>query len=269
MFIDTHCHLDMMVQRKNDKILSEDDFIMIERVLQESVDAGIGYIITIGTNLRDSIDSVRFAKRFDMVFATVGIHPCDCTFDWRRDFEQIKKMVREKDKHKIVGIGETGLDFYHKPFDSRRQKDVFKAHIELALSYDLPLVMHVRNAADEVLDVLQMYKNDIKGVMHCFSQNKRFADVILKWGLYVGINAPITYPKNHALRELVVDLPLNKILLETDAPFLPPQKFRGKPNKPAYIPLFARVIADLKQIDLNELESVTTENACRLFNIPQ
>ena len=167
-----------------------------------------------------------------------------------------------------MAIGEVGLDFYHKPFDAPRQRDCFKAHIELALEHNLALSIHVREAGQELLRVLDEYHKQIKrAVIHCFSQPQDFADEVLKWGFYLGIDAPITYPKNELLRSVVINAPLTSLVLETDAPFLPPQALRGKKNHPAYIAMFAGVIADLKGVSVEEVAAVTTKNAQKLFGL--
>ncbi len=268
MFIDTHCHMNMMGKKEFDVLLKEEHFPKIKEVVEVALQNGIEKIINVGTSLPESINCVEIAKRFDNVFAIVGIHPCDATKDWMQDFKEIKKLVQRKEELKIVGIGEIGMDFYHKPFDKDRQRDAFKAQIELALENDLPISFHVRDAADEFLRALEEYVKEIKGgVIHCFCQKQDFADVVLGWGLYVGIDGPITYPKNDWFREIVADIPLNRILLETDAPFLPPQQFRGKQNHPAYIPIFAQTVADLHNVSLEKLAEVTTNNAENLFSI--
>lgn len=265
MFVDTHCHLNMMTRKQPDTWLQENDFVAIQKVVEESKAKGVGKIVTVGTSLNETMNSVDIAKRFDGVFATAGIHPCDATEDWKQDFKTIKALVQGKQKNKIVGVGETGLDFYHKPFYKDRQLDVFKAHIELSIEYQLPLVIHMRDSCDEVLKTLEPYKDEITGVMHCFLQEKSIADTVVSWGMYVGIGAPITYPKNDDLRALVKDLSIDQLVLETDAPFLPPQEFRGKMNYPYYIPLFAQMIADIKGISSEELAIITTRNAETLF----
>ena len=256
MFIDTHCHLTM---------LGSD-------VVKEASDAGVDQIITIATNLKDSINSIQVAKEYENVFATVGIHPCDVTPKWRDDFKQIENLLKNIEQNKIVGLGETGLDFYHKPFDKQLQIDLFQAHIESALRYDLPLVVHMRESADDVLKILEAYQgklrgNKLRGVAHCFLQNKQIADRLIEMGFYLGIGGPITYPKNNELRELFKIIPLDDILLETDAPFLPPQPYRGKKNHPKYIPLIAQELANLRGIELSVISDKTTANAKRLFRI--
>lgn len=257
-----------MTKKERGEPLGEEHFEQIKEIIDQAVNAGVTKMVNVGTSLQESIDSVNIAKKFDNVFATVGIHPCDATPQWRSDVEGLKKLLANKEENKIVGVGEIGLDFFHKPFDVQRQKDAFKAQLELCLEHQLALVIHVREAGDELLRVLEEYAKDIKrAVIHCFCQSQDFADQVIEWGFYLGIDAPITYPKNDLLRSVVTNVPLEHLVLETDAPFLPPQKLRGKRNYPAYIPMFAPLIADLKGVSLEEVASVTTANAEKLFNL--
>jgi len=268
MFVDTHCHLNMLVKKEFDTLLTKEQLEAVAAFIQEAADAGVGKIINIGTSLPESINSVEIAKRYPSVFATVGLHPCDCTEGWYEDFKAITQLVKNKETNKIIGIGEVGLDFYHKPFFKQRQEDAFKAHIELAIEHRLPLSIHVRDAGDELLQVIEPYVKDITGaVIHCFSQKQDFADIVMGWGFYVGIDAPIAYPKNEWLREVVKNIPLSHIIFETDSPFLPPQQFRGKQNRPAYIPIFAATVAELKGVSLAVVQDVTTANVKKLFGI--
>ncbi len=268
MFIDTHCHLNMMIEKQEEQALNEDDIKKIKQICNQANANDVGKMINIGSSLQDSIDSITIAKQISCVWAVVGIHPYDCTHDWQEKLSEIKKLIKNRSENKIVGIGECGLDFYRKPYNEQIQKSAFKYQIELALENNLPMVIHVRDAADEALKILDEYiKNNPRGVLHCFSQNMDFAKQVLDWGLYIGIDGHITYPKNDALRETIKNVPLDRLLLETDAPFLPPQQFRGKQNSPAYIPLIAQFIADLRGIKLKELEQATTQNAQDLFGI--
>ena len=268
MFIDTHCHLNIMTGKAPEARLTRDDFSHIAQIIDAAQDAGVGKIVNVGTSLSESLNSVEIAQRFESVFATVGIHPCDATERWYDDFKELVSLVKDKQRNKIVGIGETGLDFYHKPFFVQRQKDAFKAHIELALEYALPLVVHVREAGDEVLRIMEEYvPSGVRGVIHCFSQTQAFADQVIAWGFYIGIDAPITYPKNELLRSVVKHVPLSHLVIETDAPFLPPQQFRGQHNHPAYIPLFAPAIGEQQGVRVDVIEEMTTVNAEKLFGI--
>ncbi len=266
MFVDTHCHLDMMVLKEEHQELTEVHFVELDRIMGMVRNAGIIRVINVGTNIVGTKNSLALARCYADVFATVGIHPCDCDEHWRDDIKELEKLLPQKNENKIVAIGETGLDFYHQPFDKERQVAVFKRHIELALTYDLPVVVHSRDSSQEVLAVLQEYKADgLRGVLHCYSHPAYVAEQVLAWGFYIGMGAYVTYPKNNELREFVKNMPLERLLLETDAPFLPPQQYRGKQNTPAYIPLFAHMIADLRNVEHQELGRVTTENAQRLF----
>ncbi|MCB9493475.1 MAG: TatD family hydrolase [Epsilonproteobacteria bacterium] len=269
MFVDTHCHLNIVVKKEFDQPLQPQHFPLLKDIIAQASEAGVKKIINVGTSLVESQNCVAIAREFDSVFATVGIHPCDCGSGWLHDFKKIEDLVKHKKENNIVAIGETGLDFYHKPFFTQRQVDAFKAHIELAIEHDLPLVIHVRDSGEKVLEVLEPYasKKMVRGVIHCFMQDEAFAKVVCDWGLYVGIDGPINYPKNEQLREVVKSIDLDHIILETDAPFLPPQQFRGKQNRPAYIPLIAQSLADVKQIDVADVERITTRNALTLFMV--
>ena len=270
MFIDTHCHLNVIVDNKEfDVPLQPEHLLAIDLIMNEARRAGVTTIINVGTSLVESYNCVTLAKRYADVYATVGIHPCDVSDTWRSELKELEVLARAAEEHKIVGIGEIGLDFYHKPFNVQRQKDAFKAQIELALSCNLGLSIHVREAGEETLRVLEEYSRDIKrAVIHCFAQNNDFADVVIGWGFYLGIDAPLTYPKNEQLREIVRTVDLAHLVIETDSPFLPPQQFRGKKNYPAYIPLFAALMAELKEVTLEECAAVTSANARKLFNLP-
>jgi TatD DNase family protein len=268
MFVDTHCHLNMIAKKKFDTSLSNEHLEHIETIIDQAKQNRVEKIINIGTSLVESTNSINIAKKFENVFTSVGIHPSDCSSAWKKDFKEIEKFAKEKEANKIVGIGEVGLDFYHKPFYKDRQSDAFKAQIELALENDLALIIHVRDASQEVLRILEEYSNDIsRGVIHCFSHPRDFANIILDWGFYVGINGPITYSKNDEFRAIVANITLDRIILETDAPFLPPQQHRGKQNLPSYIPIIAQKLAEVKGISVDEVEAATTDNAEKLFRI--
>ncbi len=267
MFVDTHCHLNILVDKKPDELITEEHLKVIASSVVQAERNGVKKIINVGTSLAETQNSIVIAQRFANIWASAGIHPCDCAQHWHRDFKEIEILVRRREENKIIAIGETGLDFYHKPFDKQRQTDAFKAHIELALEYDLPLIVHVRESADEVLHTLEQYKKESRGVIHCFMQEKYVADTVIEWGWFLGIDGPITYPKNEWFRDLIKLLPVEHFVFETDTPFLPPQQRRGKKNEPATIPLFAQTVADLHEMSLQEIGEVTTRNVQKLFGI--
>lgn len=267
MFVDTHCHLSMMISKKVDELFSFEQLDSIGKIEDEAYQNNVKKIINISVNLPDSLNAIAIAKKSNFVYTSVGIHPCDCSGQWKTDFKEIEKLLLNRQENKIVAIGETGLDFYHKPFYRQRQIDAFKSHIECSIKHDLPLSIHVRESVAEVLHVLNSYKNEIKGVLHCFCNSKNVADIFIEWGMYLGIGGVLTYPKNQWLRDVLKNVSLEHVVLETDAPFLPPQQFRGKQNHPKYIPLIAQAVAEVKEIDVQKVEDVTTANAKKLFKI--
>ena len=271
MFIDTHCHLNILATNLVQEPLREPHWKVLEQAINAADAAGVKKIINVGTAIDESKQSMEIARRYASVFSSIGVHPTDCNElpDSPHEVQvALKNMLHDREHSKIVGIGETGLDFYHKPFNQQRQVDYFKMHLELALEHKLPVVVHVREAADETLRVLEEFiPNGLRAVIHCFQQELYVAKQACSWGLYVGIDAPIGYPKNGWMREVVKQIPLEHMVLETDAPFLPPQEFRGKMNYPAYIPLIAQELATLLGVAPDVVEERTTRNACTLFGI--
>jgi TatD DNase family protein len=267
--IDTHVHLNMLIPDKTrDRIISAQEIIDLKPYVERAQQTQIKTMINVGTSYIESMNSIAIAKEYQNIFATIGIHPCDSDdAPWEKDFEKLTKLLLEKKEHKIVGIGETGLDFYHKPFDQNIQQASFIGHIETAIEHKLPLVIHVREAADGTLDLLKNYSGKINGVIHCFSQSYDFAKQVLDWGLLLGIDAPITYPKNHALRDVVKKVPLDRLILETDAPFLPPQHLRGKKNEPANLVSVVEQIALIKECTQEQVAQITTKTAQDLFQL--
>lgn len=271
MFIDTHCHLNIMVDKQPNQPLEEIHLNAIKDFIDEAYNVDVRQIVNIGTTLAESINSITLAQRFGNVFAAIGMHPCEIQAGWRSDFDRIAALLKQHKHREVVGIGEIGLDFYHKPYDRSLQEDACKAQIELALEHDVAIVFHVRDATDELLKLIEPYAKHLaqRAVIHCFCHAQDFADVVTGWRLFIGIDGPITYPKNEWLRQVITKVPLEYLVLETDAPYLPPQVLRGKQNKPAYIPLFAQTIADLKKISLEALARATTTNTQRLFRLPE
>lgn len=267
MLIDTHCHLEMILQYPQLETLSEENYQAVQNIIDEAEAAGVTGMITIGTTYQRCIQGMLLAQRFEQVYATVGLHPCDLTDNWREELQQLATEINNQ-RNNIIGIGETGLDFYHPGFNIEQQKRAFHAQIELALAHNRALVVHSRHAIDETLEVLQTYQQSgLRGVVHCFSEQRAIAYDIQKLGLMIGIGGIITYPKNEYLREIVREIGLANIVLETDAPFLPPQHMRGKQNRPAHIRTIAQCIAEIVALPLETVAATTTANARRLFKI--
>lgn len=267
MLIDTHCHINMMVKNTFDTPLQESHIPQAEIIINDAQTHDVSLIINVGTRSIENGNCVLLAQTFDSVYATVGIHPNDSD-TWQEDFELLKKWVLKKKENKIVGIGECGMDMHYPGYDFTRQSDAFKAQIELALENNLALVVHSRDAYDETLRILEKYKNNItRATMHCFSYDQAFATTVTDWGFVLGIGGTITYPKNEELRSIIKNTALKNIVLETDAPFLPPQVIRGKQNHPKEIRTIAEFIANLRNEPLETIAQQTTKNALQLFGL--
>lgn len=268
MLIDTHCHINNLVKEKFDIPLSSSEIEQAKLIIDEAKKHSVGTIINVGTSYVESENCFKLSARYDNVYSSIGIHPTDCLPASLKDLEQMKKWFLEKNGEKIVAVGECGLDFYHQGFNKQKQYDFFKYQIEIALEFDRALIVHSRNAYDETLQFLEEYKNELsRTVIHCFSYDQSFADQIISWKFLLGIGGTITYPKNESLRNIVKNISLSSFVLETDAPFLPPQIIRGQKNHPKYIRHIAEFIAQLRNISLEEMADATTENTKKLFNI--
>lgn len=267
MFVDTHCHINMMIKQTFDTPLQQSDLPQAQMIVEQAHLEQVNTIINVGTRSVENENCILLAQTFDAVFATVGIHPNDSD-TWQEDFELLKKWTSQIEKNKIVGIGECGMDMHYPNYNLNRQRDAFKAQIELSLEHNLALVVHSRDAYDETLRILEEYKNNItRATMHCFSYDRAFADTVIDWNFVLGIGGTITYPKNEELRTIVKNAPLKNIVLETDAPFLPPQAIRGKQNHPKEIATIAQYIANLRGESLETIATTTTNTALKLFNI--
>lgn len=268
MLTDTHCHLNILAKEKFDVLLQENDYQSLPHIIDQANQKNVSKIINVGTSLIESLNCIELAKRFSHVWATVGIHPNDLTNDWQSEIKKLKPYLEQKQDYKIVAIGECGLDFYYEGYNFNRQRDGFRAQIELALNYNLPLSVHTRVAPQETLQILEEYvKNNVTGVIHCFSENLDFAKQVIEWGFVLGIGGIVTYPKNNYLREIVQAISLNDFVLETDSPYLPIQKMRGKTNYPQYIYDIALYLSELKNCTISQITSATNANVKKIFQI--
>ncbi|MEX0849470.1 MAG: TatD family hydrolase [Candidatus Dependentiae bacterium] len=268
MFVDTHCHINIMVKKTFDTPLTPNDFSLAQEIITSAHTQNVTTIINVGTSLIESNNCIQLAQKFKNNYAVIGIHPNDITSDWQDELKTIDILAKNKNELNIVGIGECGLDFHYPDFNVQKQKDVFKEQIELSLKHNLALVVHTRDARDETLQVIEEYHKEIsRGIIHCFSEDLAFAQQVIDWGFALGLGGTITYPKNNHLREVAQSVPLSSIVLETDAPFLPPQSMRGKKNSPVNIPIIAQYLAELRAISIDEVAQQTTDNANRIFGL--
>lgn len=265
--IDTHCHINIMVKPTFDTPLTEPDYQQAELIVSEAAKIGVGKILNVGTSLVESINCIELAKRFKNVSAAIGIHPNDLSDRWQEDLNKLAELLKNKTTLKIAAIGECGIDKHYPDYNITRQQDAFKMQIELALQHELPLVVHTRDARDETLKCLEPYKHQgLRGTIHCFSEDLDFAQEAISMGFVLGIGGTVTYPKNELLRSVVSSVGINHIILETDAPFLPPQIIRGKQNHPLYIKTIAEYVATVLDLPFEVVAQTTTNTASKLFS---
>lgn len=269
--VDTHCHLDAILSVSNNIPawkLSQKDIPAINAILTAAREVGVSTIFDVGCDVLESYNKLFTSSVFDNVYAIIGLHPTTCNQSWKEEVVELRKMIAQKSASaKLIGIGEIGLDFYHQPYNQQKQEDGFVAQLELAIEHNLPVAIHVREAALETLKILDRYKGLIKGIIHCFQQDHDFAKAAIGMGFVLGIGGPITYPKNDGLRDVIKSSGLENIVLETDAPFLPPQKFRGKLNTPSLLPYSVEKLAEIFGVDANTVVMQTTSNVKKIFKI--
>ena len=252
--IDSHCHLDHepLFQKMND-------------VLIRSKNNGITKLLTISTTINSFKKILEIVKLDPMIFGTFGIHPHESSNDIVSKDDIIKNTNKNK---KIIGVGETGLDFYYNHSDKEKQISSFKSHIEASIDLDLPLIVHSRNAEVETFDILNFYKkHNPKILMHCFTGSNNFAKKLLTLNSYFSASGIITFKNSIDLQETFKKISIDKLLIETDSPFLAPIPMRGKKNEPSFIKFTAEKLAEIKKISFDEINKVTTQNFNNLFSI--
>ena len=251
--IDSHCHLD------HEPLLSD-----LSNIIKRSKNVGIKKLLTISTSLESFTRVKNIINKDDIIFGTIGIHP----HETNQNLVSSKTIVKNFNENiKIIGIGETGLDFYHNNSDRNKQIKSFNEHIKASIETNAPLIIHSRNAEDDTFEILNRYKNDnLKILMHCFTGSKIFAEKLLNLNAFFSASGIITFKNSKELQEIFKFLPLNKILIETDSPFLAPVPNRGKKNEPSFIDYTAQKLAELKNISKAELIKITTDNFNKLFS---
>ena len=251
-FIDTHCHLDKLESNPKESV-------------DEAKKEGVKTMVTISVD-EESFDFVsKTVKQFKDVYGTVGIHPHDASEFSPKLEKCIRKMARDQDK--LIAIGETGLDYHYMNSSSEDQQFAFRKQLRIAVEVNLPVVLHSREAEADTINILKEIPVPALGVAHSFTSSLMMAKKLLDMGWYLGINGIVTFKNAEDLREIVRWIPMDRLLLETDSPFLAPIPFRGNPNKPAHIPIIASFVAELRNITIEHLAEKTSENAKRLFRI--
>lgn len=252
MIIDTHAHY-------NDEAFDEDR----DELLKSLPNNNIERVINVGADMKTTEESVRLAGKFPYIYAAVGVHPDSADEINEESLARLEELCKEE---KVVAIGEIGLDYYWDNVDREIQKDAFRKQIALAKKVKLPIIIHSREAAKDTIDILFEEKADeVGGVMHCYSYTKESAEIINKLGFYFGIGGVLTFKNGKKLREALEVMPLDRILLETDCPYLAPVPFRGKRNSSLLLPYVVETLAECKGLSVEEIERITKENAERLF----
>lgn len=251
--IDSHCHLDF------DQFDGRRD-----EVLDAARAAGVHTVVNIGVDLASSEKSVQLAEQYDMVYASVGVHPHDARIF---DDETHDRLAELAGHDKVVAIGEIGLDYYRDLSPRKVQRAVFRRQLELAAEHGLPVVIHTRQALDEAVEIIQDYAPQLAGgVFHCFEGDTDSAYRVFELGLVISVGGVITF-KNSRMSRVTAAVPLEKIILETDAPFLTPEPFRGKTNSPAYVRYVYEKVAELKEIQVAEVERIVDRTCRKLFRM--
>ena len=252
--IDSHCHLD-----------HEPMFSDLKNVINRSKEVGIKKILSICTTNDSFQKIVEIVKLDPIIFGTYGIHPHECNTN---DVTKKKIIENVKLNKKIIAIGESGLDFYYNNSSMEKQISSFKLHIEAAIDLNIPIIVHSRNAENETFDILNNYKKyKPKILMHCFTGSKEFADKLLTLNSYFSASGIITFKNSSDLRETFALIPNDKLLIETDSPYLAPVPLRGKKNEPSYIKYTLEKLAEVKKIHIDKIENITTQNFNILFNL--
>ena len=253
--VDSHCHL-------NFKPMGED----IAGVLQRARESDVDYMLCVAVNMEEYPEVLDLAQQYPNIFASVGVHPCYQDVQ-EPSLETLVDLAQDPD---VIAVGETGLDYFRVEGDMGWQQQRFVRHIEAAIAVDKPLIVHTREAADDTLSMLETHNADRCGaVMHCFAEDWSVARRALDLGLYISFSGIVTFKNALALKEVAKNVPLEQMLVETDAPYLAPVPMRGKPNQPAYVAHTAQYIADLRGISYAELAERTSENFFRLFRSAQ
>ncbi|MBC8014912.1 MAG: TatD family hydrolase [Sporomusaceae bacterium] len=253
MLFDSHAHLD-------DEKFDADREQVINRALQN----GVTGIINVGACMSSSARSVALSKQYESIYAAVGIHPHDAQGDHEADYAQLATWCQQE---KVVAIGEIGLDYYYDLAPRDIQRAVFARQIHVARQMNKPIIIHDRDAHKDIMEIIKSEAKGLSGVFHCFSGSLEMAREVIKLGFYISIAGPVTFKNAAKLPEIVASVPLDRLLIETDCPYLTPHPHRGKRNEPANVRIVAEQVANLRGIELSALAKATSENVKRIFNI--
>ncbi|GAB6099735.1 TatD family hydrolase [Halanaerocella petrolearia] len=253
MLVDTHAHLDFP-RFDNDR----------DKVIQDAYRLGVKQVINVGADMESSRNSVELAKEYNFISASVGVHPHEAKSFTDEDYQELKKLASQSE---VVAIGEMGLDYHYDNSPRQKQQEVFRKQLQLAKEVDLPVVIHSREAREDTLEILKEEAKGSEGVLHCFGYDLEVAREVIDLGFYVALGGVLTFGSAQELRMTVPNLSLDRVLIETDAPYLTPEPHRGERNEPKYVKEVAKKIAELKNTSLEKVAEQTTNNAKELFEL--
>jgi TatD DNase family protein len=254
MLIDSHAHLEMPEFKRD-----------LEAVIQRAQDSGVGYIFTVGTEKRDWKRTLEIANSHPSIYVILGVHPHNAKEIDDKTYPILRELCRDR---KVKGYGEIGLDFFRNLSPRDVQLKRFREQVGLAKELQLPIVVHDREAHQETLEILKSEKaEECGGIIHCFSGDYEMAKECIDMGFFISIPGSITFKNAERFREIVKRLPLESLLVETDAPFITPEPFRGKRNEPSYVKYTAQKVAEIKKVSFEKVAEVTTENALQIFKL--
>lgn len=249
MYIDTHCHV------------LHDYYDDIDAIINKCKNNGVNKIIVSGCDIETNKEVLELVNKYDIIYGTIGFHPTELNDFKEEYFDFLEKNIMNK---KIVGIGEIGLDYHYEDTDKNKQINVFTRQLEMAEKYNKPIVVHSRDSIQDTYNILSNYK--LKGSIHCFSGSVEMAKLFVKLGYKLGVGGIITYKNAKNIKEVVKNIDLSYILLETDSPYLSPEPYRGTKNDPSNIPFIAEAIADIKNVSKIDVARITTDNAIAEFD---
>ncbi|MDE5715983.1 MAG: TatD family hydrolase [Anaeroplasmataceae bacterium] len=251
--IDTHSHL-------FDQAFRDDLEPCINRCLEANVDK----IILVGFSKETNMLAQEYAKKNEIFYPTAGIHPSEADENFETELKYLDDFIQN---HKIYAIGECGLDYHYGKENELEQKKLFEGQVLLSIQYNLPLIIHMRDATQDTYDILKKYKNKIRGVMHCYSGSLEMAEEFIKLGFYISLGGPVTFKNSKESKRIAEYIDLNRLLIETDCPYLAPVPYRGQRNESSYVVKVAEEIANIRKMDINIIEKITEHNAIQLFGL--
>ena len=250
--IDSHCHLNFESLSKN-----------LPNIMKRCNENGVTHLLSINTNPKDFETHMDLIRDFNNIYISYGIHPEGINNQTILSYKEIEKIIENP---KLIALGETGLDFYHSIKYKKKQIEVFEAHIEASKIYDLPIIIHQRDSEEEIIEVLNKFKNDnLKIVFHCFTGSKKLLEFCIENKYYISLSGIVTFKNANSLREIIFNASLDYLLIETDSPFLAPEPMRGKKNEPSFVHYTLKKLSELKNVDIEEMDKITTDNFNRLF----